>query len=163
MKRTSRKSSSSQSSKAFRVVGVERIREGTAKVYVDAGRDGELWVTVYPDPLPMRVFSASSNVQWLESDLTDAQRKQVRLAASRALASNGRFKRTSRMTTTVTNEARRVVARCLIWTDGDFRAIPEGARGAARPLSGERWSVSWDEHLSCDVDDSDIEDDDSDE
>jgi len=97
VKRTSRKSSSAKPAKAFRVVGAERVREGTAKVYVDAGRDGELWVTVYPDPLPMRVFSPSSNVQWLQSDLTDAQRKLVRLAASRALVSNGRFKRTSRM------------------------------------------------------------------
>lgn len=70
--------------------------------------------------------------------------------------------RTKMTTTTVTNDARRVVACCLIWTDGDFRSIPEGARGTARPLGGDRWSVAWDEHLSCDVDGSDIEDDDDD-
>lgn len=66
----------------------------------------------------------------------------------------------TKMTTTAT-DARRVVACCLIWTDGDFRAIPEGARGTARPLSGDgdRWSVAWDAYLPCDVDGSDIEDD----
>lgn len=133
MKRTSRKSSSSQSSKAFRVVGVERIRERTAKVYVDAGRDGELWVTVYPDPLPMRVFSASSNVQWLESDLTDAQRKQVRLAASRALASNGRFKRTSRM------------AANAEWVTGhhfpEFKTRAAAEEWAKTKIKGQPWKV----------------------
>lgn len=52
---------------------------------------------------------------------------------------------------------RRVVAVCLIWSDGDFRSIPEGSRGTAQPLGDDRWSVTWDEHLPCDVDGEDIE------
>ena len=109
MKRTSRKPkrtsrlfglAKNAKGRKFVVLSAEYMRPGTAKVVVDAGkhggRDGELWITVYPDPLPMRVFAPGSNVQWLESDLSSSEVSKVRAAAKLVLASNGRFKRTSR-------------------------------------------------------------------
>jgi hypothetical protein len=68
----------------FKVTGTEVVRAGTAKVYVRT-RAGELQVTVYPSPLPMRVFAPNSSVQWLQADLSAAQQAKVRAAASAAL------------------------------------------------------------------------------
>jgi hypothetical protein len=67
----------------FTVRSVERIREGTYKVSVDLGRDGEIRVIVYPEPLPMQVLS-DGPVQWLESDLSSAQKKKIMSAVAAA-------------------------------------------------------------------------------
>ena len=69
--------------RAFTIRSVEHVREGTYKVYIDLGRDGEIRVIVYPSPLPMQVLS-DGPVQWLESDLSEAQRKKIMSAVAAA-------------------------------------------------------------------------------
>lgn len=78
----------------FIVRSVERIREGTYKVSVDLGRDGEIRVIVYPDPLPMQVLS-DGPVQWLESDLSSAQRKKITAAVTATKKMNPNSRRSS--------------------------------------------------------------------
>ena len=75
--------------KTFKIEGVEKVREGTYRFYVDAGKEGSLRVIVYPDPLPMQVLGAG-NIQYLESDLTDAQKKKLRDAAKKGGKGYGR-------------------------------------------------------------------------
>jgi len=71
-------------SKQFKIVDREKVREGTYKFTIDAGRDGELRVIVYPDPLPMAVFSPGEG-QWLQSDLTESQQQRLRREAKRMI------------------------------------------------------------------------------
>lgn len=68
--------------KKFRLIDSEKVREGTYKFTVDAGRDGELRVIVYPEPSPMSVFGSGS-IQWLEADLSDKQRQLLRREVAR--------------------------------------------------------------------------------
>lgn len=68
--------------KKFKIEGVERIRAGTYKVYVDAGKDGELRIIVYPGG-NMSVLS-NGPVAWLQDDISSVHQKQVLLAVKRA-------------------------------------------------------------------------------
>lgn len=67
----------------FIVRDVEFIREGTYKVYVNLGKEGEIRVIVYPEPLPMQVLSDGA-VRWLESDLSSQQKRKVLAAVAKA-------------------------------------------------------------------------------
>jgi hypothetical protein len=61
--------------KKFKVEHVEQVRPETYQVTVNAGKEGTLRINVYPGN-QLAIFS-DSNVQWLTSDLSDAQLKQV--------------------------------------------------------------------------------------
>jgi hypothetical protein len=71
----------SKGRKQFVIKSVERVREGTYKFFVDAGRDGEFRIIVYPGSLPMQVFGPGEG-QWLERDIDennlDKLRKEVK-------------------------------------------------------------------------------------
>ena len=68
--------------KKFKITGVEFVRTGTHKVYIETAEFGDIRVIVYPSPLPMRVLS-SNDLQLLESDLTEAQQKMIRAAVKK--------------------------------------------------------------------------------
>ena len=70
--------------KKFKIVDRERVRAGTYKFTIDAGSEGLLRVVVYPEPLPMAVFAPGA-VQWLQSDLTEAQQLLLRREVDRLL------------------------------------------------------------------------------
>jgi hypothetical protein len=68
--------------KKFKITGVEFVRTGTHKVYIETSTLGDIRVIVYPSPLPMRVLS-SNDLQLLETDLTEAQQKMIRAAVKK--------------------------------------------------------------------------------
>lgn len=61
--------------KKFKVEGVEFVRADTYKVYVDLGKEGKIRIVVYPGD-KMMVLS-DGPVQWLQTDLSSAQQRQV--------------------------------------------------------------------------------------
>lgn len=75
---------STKKSAKFVVRAVEKVRDDTHKITVDAGRDGELRIYVYPNNT-MQILSNGA-VQWLEADLTPKQRAMVLKAADRTSA-----------------------------------------------------------------------------
>jgi hypothetical protein len=72
-------------SKKFKVEHVEQVRSETYQVTVNAGVEGALRINVYPGN-KLAIFS-DSDVEWLPSDLSDAQLKRV-LNAVKSFKSN---------------------------------------------------------------------------
>lgn len=64
--------------KIFKVQTVEAIRPETYRVYITRGRENDMRVIVYPRG-PMLIL-CDDPTSWLESDLTDSQKKLIRQA-----------------------------------------------------------------------------------
>ena len=65
--------------KRFTIEHVECVRHATYRLEVMLGAE-RLVVTVYPGDVPMRIFSVSDGVDWLEHDISDKHRKLIRKA-----------------------------------------------------------------------------------
>lgn len=69
----------------FKITSVEIVRDGTYKLCIDAGKDGNLRVLSYPTG-PLMILS-DTGVQWLDCDLSDKQRTIITRAVKRAAKS----------------------------------------------------------------------------